>query len=112
MRLSIISDRLCRNDKTVVPPQSAHFTLPSPLAPPCKPTDPMCYLAPVPYSYLPLYSRDYVGLKQIDARGGLRLGVCEGEHMEIDEICWESVVTWLGKGDGRGRHRGGLMVQD
>jgi hypothetical protein len=27
-------------------------------------------------------------------------GVCEGEHMQIDDDCWEQVVGWLGDGTG------------
>lgn len=85
--------------------QTAHFTLPSPSATNCPDPDPSCYLTPVPYSSLPLYSSDYIGLKQLDKRGAMHLGVCEGEHMQIDEGCWEGVVSWLGVGDGVVRSR-------
>ena len=91
-------------EQTVAPPQSAHFTLPSPNATNCdkqlpNPTKP-CYLDPVPYSDLPLYVEDYIGLRKLDEGGRVVRDVCEGTHMEIDRECWESVVSWLGKGDG------------
>lgn len=90
-------------DVTIVPPQTAHFTLPSPYANNCPPppSEPACYLDPVPYSYLPLFAQDYIGLRQLDFENRLHLGVCEGQHMEIKEDCWEEIVSWLGKGDGK-----------
>lgn len=91
-------------DVTVVPPQSAHFTLPSPSATNCPfppdPNDLACYLDPVPYEDLPLYGQDYIGLKKLDKKGGLVLGECVGQHMEISNACWEQVVSWLGAGKG------------
>lgn len=91
-------------EQTVAPPQSAHFTLPSPNATNCddklpNPAKP-CYLDPVPYSDLPLYVEDYIGLKKLDEEGKVVREVCVGTHMEINRACWEGVVSWLGKGDG------------
>ncbi|KAM0792012.1 hypothetical protein ACM66B_007123 [Microbotryomycetes sp. NB124-2] len=92
-------------DMTVVPPHSAHFTLPSPDASNCpappSPVDPSCYLEPVPWSKLPLYKHDYIGLKKLDERGKVEIGVCEGEHMQIDDECWDGIISWLGDGTGR-----------
>lgn len=97
------------NDVTVVPPQTAHFTLPSPNASNCPspPLDPSCYLDPVPYPSLPLFAQDYIGLKSLEGEGRMVLGMCEGAHMEIDEECWEGIVSWLGRGDGRRRETAG-----
>ena len=91
-------------EQTVAPPQSAHFTLPSPNATNCdkhlpNPAKP-CYIDPVPYSKLPLYVEDYIGLRKLDEEKKVVRDVCEGTHMEIDRECWEGVVSWLGKGDG------------
>ncbi|ORY59910.1 Alpha/Beta hydrolase protein [Leucosporidium creatinivorum] len=92
-------------DTTVVPPHSSHFTLPSPNATNCPlpplPADPLCYATPLPFDSLPLYSHDYIGLRKLDKRGAIIKGVCQGEHMQIDEECWEGVVSWLGEGEGR-----------
>ncbi|KAK4706167.1 palmitoyl-protein thioesterase, partial [Phenoliferia sp. Uapishka_3] len=107
-------------DATVVPPQSAHFTLPSPYAhncpSPADPLDPSCYLDPLPYSYLPLFAYDYIGLRQLDLKDKIYRGVCEGQHMEIRDDCWDLIASWLGKGDGQAQRvetpdRGRLVVQ-
>ncbi|BGP12094.1 hypothetical protein JCM10213_005200 [Rhodosporidiobolus nylandii] len=88
-------------DLTVVPPQTSHFTLPSPNATNCPlpplPADPACYATPVPFSRLPLYTHDYIGLQRLDKAGRVVKGVCEGAHMQIDEACWEGIVRWFGK---------------
>ncbi|GAA5893104.1 hypothetical protein JCM6882_003887 [Rhodosporidiobolus microsporus] len=88
-------------DLTVVPPHSSHFTLPSPNATNCPtpplPSDPSCYSTPLPWSSLPLYTHDYIGLRALDEKGRIVKGVCEGAHMEISEECWEGVVRWFGK---------------
>ncbi|KAM0753272.1 alpha/beta-hydrolase [Meredithblackwellia eburnea MCA 4105] len=92
-------------DATVVPPQSAHFTLPSPTAKNCptppSPDDLLCYRDPVPFSELPLYKADYIGLKTLDEAGKVHFGICEGQHMEIKPECWDLVVSWLGEGKGK-----------
>ncbi len=88
-------------DTTVVSPQTAHFTLPSPNATNCPPlAEPGCYLDPVEWDDLPLYKEDYIGLKELNERGGVVKGECEGEHMQISDDCWEQVVGWLGDGTG------------
>ena len=84
-------------DTTVVSPQTAHFTLPSPNATNCPPlAEPGCYLDPVEWNDLPLYKKDYIGLRELNERGGVVKGVCEGEHMQISNGSWEQVVGWLG----------------
>ncbi|KAL8286246.1 hypothetical protein RQP46_004734 [Phenoliferia psychrophenolica] len=91
------------DDATVVPPQSAHFTLPSPYADNCDPLEPACYLDPLPYSYLPLFASDYIGLRVLDRDDKIHLGVCDGQHMQISDACWNAVASWLGAGDGKVR---------
>lgn len=92
-------------DATVVAPQTAHFTLPSPNATNCPPlAEPGCYLDPVEWKDLPLYRDDYIGLRELDERGGVVKGTCEGEHMQISDACWEGVVGWLGDGKGARAH--------
>ncbi|KWU42591.1 alpha/beta-hydrolase, partial [Rhodotorula sp. JG-1b] len=83
------------NDLTVVPPHSAHFTLPaSPNSTTCLPP---CYPPPLPWSHLPLYQQDYLGLRHLHRSGGrVERGVCKGEHMQIGKGCWEAVVRHLG----------------
>lgn len=70
---------------TVIPFTSPLFTLPSA-------TDPKEAL---PYEDLPLYAEDYIGLKELDRRGGLHQDTCHGQHMEIDADCWKRVLKWL-----------------
>ncbi|SGY97094.1 BQ5605_C035g11382 [Microbotryum silenes-dioicae] len=91
-------------DTTVVPPHTAHFTLPSPTASPCPiPLDPTCYVDPVEWADLPLYQDDYIGLKELDARGVVWKGICKGAHMEIDRRCWSTVTRFLvGNGEKEG----------
>ncbi|GAA5873709.1 hypothetical protein JCM8547_002681 [Rhodosporidiobolus lusitaniae] len=88
-------------DLTVIPPHTAHFTLPSLNASNCPapplPADPLCYSTPIPWSALPLYKHDYIGLRQLDEAGRVTKGMCEGAHMQIDEECWEGIVRWFGK---------------
>ncbi|BGP21140.1 palmitoyl-protein thioesterase [Rhodotorula toruloides] len=88
-------------EQTVVPPHSSHFTLPSPSASNCPrpplPLDLSCYPTPLPYSDLPLYAEDYIGLQKLDKRGAVVLDVCEGPHMDIDEECWRKITRWFGE---------------
>ena len=85
-------------DKTIDPPTSAIFSL-------VNQTD----LTPIALERLPLYRKDYIGLRKLDQRGALdRNGVCIGEHMQIvrcegfmlpltaqDEDCWTMVLDHL-----------------
>lgn len=92
-------------DSTVVPPHSAHFTLPVPPSPssssshtdtdPCLPP---CYAPALPWLHLPLYAHDYVGLRRLDESGRrVQRAVCDGEHMQIEEECWGFVLRQLGE---------------
>jgi len=81
-----------RKEVVIDPPTSTFFTLPNITETEWK---------PIPYRRLPLYSKDYIGLKALDERGGVHLGTCEGEHMQIDDDCWADILSWLGP-DGKG----------
>ncbi|KAJ8297362.1 Palmitoyl-protein thioesterase 1 [Rhodotorula toruloides] len=99
-------------EQTVVPPHSSHFTVPSPSASNCPrpplPPDPSCYPTPLPYSDLPLYAEDYIGLRKLDKRGAVVLDVCEGPHMDIDEECWRKISRWFGERGWKGEEGAGL----
>ncbi|POY75349.1 hypothetical protein BMF94_1578 [Rhodotorula taiwanensis] len=89
------------DDMTVIPPHSAHFTLP--LDPTNSTCIPPCYSTPLPWSSLPLYHQDYVGLRALDESARVRKEVCQGQHMQIGDECWEAVVKHLGSSrEGRG----------
>ena len=45
----------------------------------------------IPMRLQPLYTEDWIGLKQIDERGDVVFESCEGEHMQLGE-CWEGLV--------------------
>ncbi|KAK4052262.1 hypothetical protein OIO90_004484 [Microbotryomycetes sp. JL221] len=85
-------------DLTVVPPHSAHFTLPDPHDKQnCSNSDDeSCYPTPLPWSKLMLYKKDFIGLKRLNERGQIVKQVCQGQHMQIDAECWEFVMSWLG----------------
>ncbi|KAK4046632.1 hypothetical protein OIV83_005915 [Microbotryomycetes sp. JL201] len=81
-------------DLTVVPPHSAHFTLPDPNAANCPtppaPIDPSCYLDAIPWSSLPLYKHDYIGLRRLHETGRVERGVCQGR--QVTHLYYESYV--------------------
>jgi len=45
----------------------------------------------IPMRLQPLYVEDWIGLRELDERGGVVLESCEGEHMQMGD-CWEDVV--------------------
>jgi len=45
----------------------------------------------VPMREQPLYLEDWIGLRELDERGGVVFSECVGEHMQISE-CWEPLV--------------------
>ncbi|KAJ7209623.1 palmitoyl-protein thioesterase [Mycena pura] len=45
----------------------------------------------VPMREQPLYVEDWIGLRELDERGGVDFAECEGVHMQIGE-CWEDLV--------------------
>ncbi|OXB40018.1 palmitoyl-protein thioesterase [Cryptococcus neoformans] len=77
------------DDRTVSPAQSSHFAS---YAPNNKSEI-------IPLHEQPLYKEDWIGLKDLDEKGGLRLEHCPGEHMDLGEKrgCGESMVRkWVG----------------
>ncbi|KAJ7647520.1 palmitoyl-protein thioesterase [Roridomyces roridus] len=39
----------------------------------------------------PLYQEDWIGLRELDERGGIEFLECKGQHMQIGD-CWEDIV--------------------
>lgn len=88
--------RLYSQDMTVIPWTSTLFTLPTA-------DDPS---SPLPYSDLPLYEEDYIGLRALAESDGFHQRKCRGQHMQIGRKCWEEVISWLGNsGKGRGARK-------
>ncbi|KAI9639561.1 palmitoyl-protein thioesterase [Dioszegia hungarica] len=75
-------------DKTVSPAQSAHFWT----------YTPGNKTLLLPLASQPLYTQDWIGLRDLDERGRLHLGHCVGEHMDLDSGgCAQGVVDkWVG----------------
>lgn len=70
---------------TVIPHTSPHFTLPA--ADNTK--------RPLPWSDLPLYKEDYIGIRSLHEKGRLHKRFCKGQHMQINDKCWSDVMSWL-----------------
>ncbi|KAG6866627.1 hypothetical protein C0991_000737 [Blastosporella zonata] len=86
---------LFTEDKTVVPKESAWF---GSEAPPANfhPEEQQPLIDPatkelIPMHLQPLYLEDWIGLRQLDERGGVVFDTCVGEHMQMGE-CWEGLV--------------------
>ncbi|KAJ7497100.1 palmitoyl-protein thioesterase [Mycena latifolia] len=81
-------------DKTVVPMESAWFGS-EVVVEELLPGDQQRILAEgrilVPMAGQPLYREDWIGLRELDERGGVVFAECEGEHMQIND-CWEALV--------------------
>lgn len=45
----------------------------------------------IPMRLQPLYVEDWIGLRELDERGGVILEACDGEHMQMGD-CWEGIV--------------------
>jgi palmitoyl-protein thioesterase len=45
----------------------------------------------IPMRLQPLYTEDWIGLRELDERGAVVLETCEGEHMQLGD-CWERLV--------------------
>ena len=83
---------------TVIPHTSPHFTLLA-LDNPKR---------PLAWSDLPLYAEDYVGLRALHKTGRLHRRLCQGQHMQIDDKCWNDVIGWLKPDTAR---QGSLVLQ-
>ena len=44
-----------------------------------------------PMRQQPLYTEDWIGLRELDKKGAVVLETCEGEHMQLGD-CWERLV--------------------
>ncbi|KAF9052293.1 palmitoyl-protein thioesterase [Hymenopellis radicata] len=82
-------------DKTVVPKESAWFGTES--IPDDGAQRVLTDKTIIPMRSQPLYTEDWIGLRQLDERGAVILGTCDGEHMQMNRACWEPVVKqWVG----------------
>jgi palmitoyl-protein thioesterase len=102
---------LFTQDKTVVPKESAWFGSYAPIEEESQglSTPPL-----VPMKSQPLYSEDWIGLKQLDQAGRVKLRSCDGEHMQLARDCWEPIVTQYlasSKMDDGSNAQYGLLVQ-
>lgn len=41
----------------------------------------------------PLYKEDWIGLRALDEKGAVVMITCKGEHMQMNQECWEPIVT-------------------
>lgn len=40
----------------------------------------------------PLYIEDWIGLRTLDEKGGVVFKTCVGEHMQMNDECWQPIV--------------------
>ncbi|KAJ7690617.1 Alpha/Beta hydrolase protein [Mycena rosella] len=82
-------------DKTVVPKESSWFGTEIVVDDELVPGGQQRVLAEervlVPMRKQPLYQEDWIGLRELDERGGVVFAECEGQHMQIND-CWEELV--------------------
>lgn len=88
---------LFTQDKTVVPKESAWF---GSYAPPTS-KDHIVAETLIPMKQQPLYLEDWIGLKQLDQAGRVKLESCNGEHMQLPRDCWEPIVKRYVGGGGK-----------
>ncbi|KAG6829366.1 hypothetical protein H0H87_011657 [Tephrocybe sp. NHM501043] len=87
---------LFTEDKTVVPKESAWFGSEASDNMRLEVSEQQPLLAPttkelIPMRLQPLYLEDWIGLRQLDERGGVVFATCVGEHMQMGQ-CWERLV--------------------
>ncbi|EMD32081.1 hypothetical protein CERSUDRAFT_119066 [Gelatoporia subvermispora B] len=87
-------------DKTVVPKETSWF---GSYAPPNS-SDGQAEKTIVPMRMQPLYTEDWIGLRELDERGAVHLDTCEGEHMQLNRDCWEPIVKNYVGGSLKDRH--------
>ncbi|TFK75345.1 alpha/beta-hydrolase [Pluteus cervinus] len=84
------------DDRTVVPKESAWFGSEQP-AEDIKTDNSQIVFRPqradniIPMRSQPLYTEDWIGLRQLDERGAVVFDACNGEHMHMGD-CWERIV--------------------
>ena len=88
------------NDTTVVPKESGWF---GSYSPPIEDGTNAEDLPIIPMREHPVYTEDWIGLKELDERGSIVEIVCEGPHMHISQECWVPLVE---------RFTGGAMKGD
>ncbi|GAA96938.1 uncharacterized protein L969DRAFT_19811 [Mixia osmundae IAM 14324] len=49
----------------------------------------------IPMHSLPIYKRDYIGLRRLDQAGKIQFESCVGAHMEIDQACLDLMLHWI-----------------
>ncbi|KIJ49683.1 hypothetical protein M422DRAFT_205209 [Sphaerobolus stellatus SS14] len=77
-------------DKTVVPKESAWFgSYAEEDDASSAPSEPRTI---IPMRLQPLYTEDWIGLKQLDEAGKVKLESCEAKHMQLLKECWEPLV--------------------
>lgn len=82
---------LFSDDRTVVPKESSWFGSYVPLV------DDDAFSGShersiIPMRLQPTYLADTFGLRTLDEKGGVRLEICSGEHMQISDDCWRPLV--------------------
>lgn len=48
-------------------------------------------LSILPMRLQPIYLENWIGLRELDQRGGIVFETCKGEHMQMGD-CWEDLV--------------------
>lgn len=82
-------------DKTVVPKESAWFGSEE-VTTVFRDNGPQVILDSsakviVPMRSQPLYQEDWIGLRQLDEKGGVVFETCVGEHMQMGD-CWKRLI--------------------
>ncbi|KAG6862326.1 hypothetical protein C0995_016024 [Termitomyces sp. Mi166 len=85
---------LFTEDKTVVPKESAWFgseEVPAEFHNQEQAILDSAAKTIIPIHLQPLYQEDWIGLRQLDERGGIVFETCVGEHMQMGD-CWKRLV--------------------
>jgi palmitoyl-protein thioesterase len=85
---------LFTEDQTVVPKESSWFGSESPPSDSSIGQTVLSRLSRrdmIPLRLHPIYTEDWIGLRQLDEDGRLIFEACNGKHMHMGE-CWEQIV--------------------
>ncbi|KDQ21394.1 hypothetical protein BOTBODRAFT_25833 [Botryobasidium botryosum FD-172 SS1] len=67
----------------------------------------------VPMRMQPMYVEDWVGLRELDERGGVSMEICEQRHMHLPPECWEGLVKrFVGGGWGSDDRKAGSALRE